>query len=151
MASRRGGANYQGQASLPVACGRPEWSCARYPHAEPAQPAGGEALFPQAPQGLALRPAGVGHRQTEELRRSEVAHHARCRAPPAQGSEQPRGTLPPTDAATRTTDAPLQVTRPCTAISVGTRPDQQCLPVSAQPPVSCAVPARPYSGIFSLE
>ena len=79
----------------------------------------------------------------QELRRSEGAHHARCRASPAQGSEQPGRTLAPTDAATRTTDAPLQVTRPCTALSVGTRPDQQRLPVSAQPPVGTAVQARP--------
>ena len=67
------------------------------------------------------------------------------------GPEQPGRTLAPTDAATRKTDAPLQITRPCTALFVGTRPDQQCLPVSAQPPLGTAVPARPDSRIFTLE
>ena len=100
-------------------------------------------VFSQAPQGLALRPTDADHRQTHELCRSEKANHARCRASPAQGSEQPCRTLASTDAATRKTDAPLQVTRPCTALFVGTRPDQQCLSVSAQPPVGAAVPARP--------
>ena len=104
---------------------------------------GGATLFSQAPQGLALRPTGADHRQTQELCRSEEAHHARCRASPAQGPEQPGRTFAPTNAATRKTDAPLQVTRPCTAFFVGTRPDQQCLPLSAQPPVGAAVPARP--------
>ena len=48
---------------------------------------GGATLFSQAPQGLALRPTGADHRQTQELCRSEEAHHARCRASPAQGHE----------------------------------------------------------------
>src|SRR5471030_194772 len=71
MASRRGGANNQGQAPLPLACSRSERSCARYPDAEPAQPASSKTLFPQATQKLALRATGADHRQAEELCRGE--------------------------------------------------------------------------------
>jgi hypothetical protein len=49
----------------------------------------------------------------------------------------------PTDTATRTTDAPRQVSRSCTAISVRTRPDQQSLPVSAQRLVGGTVSVHP--------
>lgn len=141
---RRGGTEHQGQVLLPVARGRSGRPSARYADARPAQPARGKPLFPQATQGLALRSTGAGHRQAEELRRSEKAHLARCRTSPAQGAEQPGRTLTPTDAATGTTDAPLQVTWPSAALSVGTRSDQQCFPVSAQPPIRWAVPARAH-------
>src|SRR5471030_2487915 len=87
MASRRGGANNQGQAPLPLACSRSERSCARYPDAESSQPASSKTLFPQATQKLALRATGADHRQAEELCRGEDANHAGCRASPAQGSE----------------------------------------------------------------
>lgn len=62
-----------------------------------------------------------------------------------------RAVVAPTDAAARTTDAPVQVAWPRAAISGGTRLDQQCLSLPAQPPVGAGVPARPHSGIFTLE
>lgn len=65
-------ANNQGQAPLPLACSRSEWSCARYLNAESAQPAGSKTLSPQAPQGLGLCTTGADHRQAEELCRGEV-------------------------------------------------------------------------------
>ena len=49
----------------------------------------------------------------------------------------------PADAATRTTTAPLQATRSCTALSVTTRLNQQCFAVSAQRSVVAALPRRP--------
>ena len=91
----------QQRASLPVAGSRLGWPRAQYPHAESAQPARGKTLFPQALQVLALRSTGASHRQTEELRRSEGANRAECRASPAQRSDQPSRTLAPTDAAMR--------------------------------------------------
>ena len=126
-------------------------SGARYLDAESAQPAGSKAFFPQAPQGLALRTTGADHRQAEELCCGEEANHARCRASPAQGPEQPGRTLASTDAATGTTDAPLQVIWTSSALFVGAWPDQQCLPVPTQPLVSGAISARPFAGIFYME
>ena len=126
-------------------------SGARYLDAESAQPAGSKAFFPQAPQRLALRTTGADHRQAEELCCGEEANQARCRASPAQGPEQSGRTLAPTDAATRTTDAPLQISRPSSALFVGAWPDQQCLPLPAQPLDSGALRARPHAGIFYME
>ncbi|MET3120096.1 hypothetical protein AAKU64_004344 [Undibacterium sp. GrIS 1.8] len=56
MASRRGGANNQGQAPLPTACGRSERTCARYSDAESAQPTAAKRFFRKLLKGLRYAP-----------------------------------------------------------------------------------------------
>jgi hypothetical protein len=56
MASRRGRADDQGQAPLPLARSRSRWSYPGHPRAEQAQPAGGQTILSQVLKGLRYAP-----------------------------------------------------------------------------------------------
>ncbi len=71
---------------------------------------------------VSLRAARAHHGQAQQLRGRPQGRDARCRAAQTQASEQSCRELAPADAATRADDAPLQIPRPCPALSVAFGP-----------------------------
>ena len=141
---------FKGAQPLPVACGRSAGAYARCAGAAPARPTGRQTLLSQAAQGAAVRAAGAGHGQVQELWRGQGADHAGCRASAAQGAQQSGRSLAPADPATRAADAAIQIAGASPALFIGAWSDQQCLSLSAQPPVGDPVPMRPEFGFFTL-
>ena len=82
-----------------------------------------KAVLPQAAERLAMRSAGHGERQAQELRRCEAQDPAECRAPSKPISQPSRRGLAPADTTTRTTDAALQVSTSRAALSFHWQPD----------------------------
>src|SRR5689334_17764874 len=71
---------------------------------EPAQQEGGQAAAAQAAEAAVSGPPRHDHGQAETLWRGQEGDHARRRAPPAQGAQQPGGKLTPADPTTKTAD-----------------------------------------------
>jgi putative transposase len=92
-----------------ASCSRP-WSRADATRRRPS------AWLAQAPEKARPGAAGDGDRQAEVLRGGEKGDHARRRAPPAQGAQQPGRELPPADTTTRTADEAVQVGPPRSAL-----------------------------------
>lgn len=70
-------------------------------------------FFRKLLKGFAVRAAGDRHEPTRKLSSSQAGDPARCRAPPAEEIEQPRGELPSTAQSTRACEETFQVGRTC--------------------------------------
>ena len=142
---------FKGAQPLPVACGRPAGAYARCAGAAPARPTGRQTLLSQAAQGAAVRAAGAGHGQAQELWRGESATHSGHRTPAAQGTQQPGRSLAPADPAAGTPDEAIQIAGAGPTLFIGAWSDQQRLPLSAPPLAGGTVPVCPEFGFFTLE
>jgi putative transposase len=123
MAPRRDGHHHRGQEALPVARqdGFVLEALVQSRRGALANAIGGtrrrpSAWLAQAPEKARPGAAGDGDRQAEVLRGGEKGDHARRRAPPAQGAQQPGRELPPADTTTRTADEAVQVGPPRSAL-----------------------------------
>src|SRR4029450_347556 len=90
MALGRGLFNHQWEAPLSLARGGSGRYCPRHLGANPTQQKGGEEVFPQVAEGLAVRAAGHHYGQVEELRCGEAGDSPRGRASPESVSQAPQ-------------------------------------------------------------
>lgn len=154
VAFGRGGADLPGPASLLVARGGPGGPYARCAGATPARPTGSKALLSQAAQGTSSRDYDTPRVLVTDKLKSYGAAKAQIMPgvePAAQGAQQPGRSIAPTDPATGTANAAIQIAEPCPTLFVSAWAHQQCLPLSAQLLGSSAVPVRPDCGFFTLE
>jgi len=89
------------------------------------------------PEQYAYRP-GRNNRQACQLRGSEEGDHARHRASPTQGIEQPRGEFAPANAPTGAANEAVQIARPAPAVPLRPRIRSTtcfiCVAITSLPP-----------------
>ena len=142
----------KGKAKFQVE-GQRELECSsdlRHPDPVASKREGRHEVFPQAPEGTALRAQGDRDRQAAQLHRRAPRDHALGRAPPLEVPEQSGRAVPPAHPSAGAGDEAVQIGRAGATVPRRVRRDLAALSATPAPAVGTRVPAgdgRPLRGL----